>query len=96
MSCNFAGFQVQVTDTKPKRPSWSGLPIGGDNAATAVGALGYTVIIGDKEGNLHRWELATGRVHTTSTGQVWTSHTASAPHQSYAWLLCHMISHGLT
>lgn len=61
---------LQVTDTKPKRPSWSGLPIGGDNAATAIAGLGYTVLIGDKEGNLHRWELATGRVSTAPTSQV--------------------------
>ena len=59
-----------MTDTKPKRPSWSGLPLGGDNVATAIAALGYTVVLGDKEGNLHRWELATGRVSSTPCGQV--------------------------
>ena len=42
----------------------------GDNVATAIAAMGYTVVLGDKEGNLHRWELATGRVSTIPVGQV--------------------------
>ncbi|KAK9829709.1 hypothetical protein WJX72_007460 [[Myrmecia] bisecta] len=58
----------KVTDTKPKRPMW-GLLAGAESVATAIASWGNLVILGDADGNLNRWDTATGRITTISTGQ---------------------------
>lgn len=54
MSCR---FWVQVTDTKPKRPT-EGVTDGGDAITTAVAAWGTLVVFGDSEGELGKPESA--------------------------------------
>ena len=60
---------AQVSDTKPKRPMWGALS-GGDLVGTGIAAWGSLVILGDAEGNIHRWNTSTGKVTTISTHQV--------------------------
>jgi hypothetical protein len=67
-------MHAQVTDTKPKRPSWGLMSSTSEGVATAIAAWGHLVIMGDTEGNLNRWDTQTGRISTVSTTQ------ASFPH----------------
>ncbi|KAK9863395.1 hypothetical protein WJX84_011255 [Apatococcus fuscideae] len=67
----------KVSDTKPKRPMWGALS-GGDLIGTGIAAWGNLVVLGDAEGNIHRWDTSTGKVTTISThqGQVRRIHFA--------------------
>ena len=60
----------QVTDTKPKRPTWGLMSSTSEGVATAIAAWGHLVIMGDTEGNLNRWDTQTGRISTVQTTQV--------------------------
>ena len=74
---------MQVTDTKPKRPSWGLMSSSSEGVATAIAAWGHFVIMGDTEGSLNRWDTQTGRISTVQTTQVrpcpprhlWRSHS---------------------
>ena len=59
----------QVSDAKPKRPMWGALS-GGDIIGTGIAAWGALVILGDAEGNIHRWDISSGKVSTIPTHQV--------------------------
>ncbi len=48
---------------------WGALS-GGDIIGTGIAAWGKLVILGDAEGNIHRWDTSTGRVTTIATHQV--------------------------
>ncbi len=61
---------LQVTDTKPKRPSWGLMSSSSEGVATAIAAWGHFVIMGDTEGSLNRWDTQTGRISTVQTTQV--------------------------
>ena len=61
---------MQVTDTKPKRPSWGLMSSSSEGVATAIAAWGHFVIMGDTEGSLNRWDTQTGRISTVQTTQV--------------------------
>ena len=61
---------MQVTDTKPKRPSWGLMSSSSEVVATAIAAWGHFVIMGDTEGSLNRWDTQTGRISTVQTTQV--------------------------
>ena len=61
---------LQVTDTKPKRPSWGLMSSSSEGVATAIAAWGHFVIMGDTEGSLNRWDTQTGRISTMQTTQV--------------------------
>ena len=59
-----------MTDSKPARPAWQGPGIGPENPGTAIAAWGNLVLVGDREGAVHRWNTRTGAVQTTNIGQV--------------------------
>ena len=61
---------MQVTDTKPKRPSWGLMSSSSEGVATAIAAWGHFVIMGDTEGSLNRWDTQSGRISTVQTTQV--------------------------
>ncbi|KAK9867753.1 hypothetical protein WJX84_002654 [Apatococcus fuscideae] len=67
----------KVSDTKPKRPMWGALS-GGDIIGTGIAAWGRLVVLGDAEGNIHRWDTSSGKVTTVAThqGQVRRVHFA--------------------
>ena len=62
--------RMQVTDTKPKRPSWGLMSSSSEGVATAIAAWGHFVIMGDTEGSLNRWDTQSGRISTVQTTQV--------------------------
>ena len=69
-ACRSTPVPVQVTDTKPKRPSWGLMSSSSEGVATAIAAWGHFVIMGDTEGSLNRWDTQTGRISTVQTTQV--------------------------
>ena len=60
----------QVSDAKPVRPAWGSLAAGAEGVATAIAAWGSLVVLGDADGNLNRWDTATGRITTLATPYV--------------------------
>lgn len=60
----------QVSDAKPVRPAWGSLAAGAEGVATAITAWGSLVVLGDADGNLNRWDTATGRITTLATPYV--------------------------
>ena len=77
--CADAFSRPQVTDTKPKRPSWGLMSSSSEGVATAIAAWGHFVIMGDTEGSLNRWDTQTGRISTVQTTQV-CQHTFLYPY----------------
>ncbi|KAK9845313.1 hypothetical protein WJX81_003317 [Elliptochloris bilobata] len=57
----------KVSDAKPVRPAWGSLAAGAEGVATAIAAWGSLVVMGDADGNLNRWDTATGRMSTLAT-----------------------------
>lgn len=69
-ACDFHWPELQVTDTKPKRPSWGLMSSSSEGVATAIAAWGHLVIMGDTEGSLNRWDTQTGRISAVQTTQA--------------------------
>jgi len=59
-----------VTDAKPVRPSWGAVGAGAEGVATAIAAWGSLVVMGDADGNINRWDTATGRIVSLATPYV--------------------------
>ena len=59
-----------MSDAKPVRPAWGSLAAGAEGVATAIAAWGSLVVLGDADGNLNRWDTATGRITTLATPYV--------------------------
>lgn len=59
-----------MSDAKPVRPHWGTLAAGAEGVATAIAAWGSLVVMGDADGNLNRWDTATGRMSTLATPYV--------------------------
>jgi len=62
--------RAQVTDAKPVRPSWGAVGAGAEGVATAIAAWGSLVVMGDADGNINRWDTATGRIVSLATQYV--------------------------
>ena len=64
-----ATFQGRrISDTQLKRPSQGLLSGAGDCVGMALAAWGTNIFLGDKEGNIVRWDTSTGRSSSLVTG----------------------------